>query len=170
MASKRSPRKPRKSWGDLTRKSRDRAARESMRKYGFTRRQTRDRYNRDTYSPFSTVPAKRVPESVRKNPRKYPAYRDSADFELLRELAFANIDSSLVSLTMQYNAFSVRDMIDKHASVDTLHKMADASAEDIMSWARPQSAAEARKLGAVWKAEYGWKDDNGKWHNVFWYH
>ena len=170
MASKRSPRKPRKSWGDLTRKSRDRAARESMQKYGLTRRQVRDRYNRGTYNPFSPAPVKKVPESVRKHPHKYPAYRDSDDFTALRDKAFANIDASLVSLTMQYNIFNVRDMIDNHATVDTLRKMADASAEDIMSWATPQTAAEARKLGAVWKAEYGWKDDNGKWHNVFWYH
>lgn len=162
--------KPRRSWGSLTKRSRDRAARQAAEKYGLTRRQARERYGRGTFSPFSKDPVKRIPKSVRERPHDYPRYQASADLESLRERAFRNADSALSGESFQYNKFTVKDAIYNHASVDALMKIANASDDELMKWARAQTPGQAKRLVPGWKPDFGWSDDNGKWHNIFWYH
>lgn len=160
----------RKSWGELSKRSRDRAAREAAAKYGLTRRQARERYNRGTYSPFSPNPEKRIPQSVRKHPQRYPRYEASADLESLRERAYQNIESALAAESFEYNPFAVLDAVNNRASVDALVKMGNATHDELLRWARAQNPAQARKAVPGWKPDMGWWDDNGKWHNIFWYH
>lgn len=165
-----SNRKPRHSWGQLSRASRDRATRVAAERYGLTRRQARERYNRGTFSPFSKDPAKRVPESVRKHPQNYPRYQASTDLESLRERAYRNVDSALSRETFQYSDVTVRDSVYQRASVDALLKMANASDDELMKWARAQNPSQGKKLVPGWQSDFGWWDSNGKWHNIFWYH
>lgn len=179
-------RKPRKSWGELSPRSRDRAARQAAEQYGLTRRQARERYNRGTYSPFSTDPEKRVPESVRKTPGKYPRFMATVDESQLRQEAYDHVRHALTGGmdTFGYNDSVVRvnilgvrkengTVIPPHASLDVVLKMRNASESQLGEWAKyqPGKSKSGPKSGTpAWIRNAGWHDSQGRWHSVFWYH
>lgn len=155
----------RKQWHELTPAARDRAARTAARDYGLSRRQARERYNRGTYRPFSRDPVKRIP----KNAPRYPVAlgRD------LKDAAIKNIDRRLGDL-FQYNRFTVLDAIRNHASTAALQRMAGASQDELQTWASFQASkrdpTKPESRTPFWLKNLGWYGNDGKWHNVFWYH
>jgi hypothetical protein len=177
--------KPRQSWGDLNRRSRDRAAREAA-QYGLSRRQARERYNRGTYKPFAREPEKRVPESVRKNPEKYPRFLATVDESQLRQDSYEHVRHALTGGmdTIGYNDSVVRanilgvrradgTVIPPHASLDVVLKMRSASESQLREWAKyqPSKSKSGPQTGTpAWIKNAGWHDGDGRWHSVFWYH
>lgn len=155
-----------KQWSDLSPKSRDRAARMAAEQYGLTRKQARERYNRGTYKPFAKNPVARIP----KNAPHYPIAigRD------LKEAAIRNMDAKLGDY-FSYERLTVLDAVEHHASDDALVRMAGASEDELTTWAQAQTSAHQGERGSGqrtpgWLKNLGWRDERGKWHNVFWYH
>lgn len=156
--------RPRKQWHQLSPAARDRAARQAAKDYGLSRKQARERYNRGTYRPFARQPLNRIPQ----NAPRYPVSlgRD------LKDAAIKNIDRVLGD-RFKYNRFTVLDAIQNHASVEALQRMAGASEDELITWASAQpnrNGSSAEKGTPFWLRNLGWYGDDGKWHNVFWYH
>ena len=181
------PRKPRRSWGSLSKRSRDRAARQASEQFGLTRRQARERYGRGTFSPFSKDPVKRIPESVRKHPEKYPRFMATVDETSTRESAYHHVRNALTGGfdTIGYNDFAVQanilgvrkadgSVIPPRASFEAVMKMASASEGDLRAWAsyQPGKSNQTRPQAGTpaWIKNAGWHDGKGRWHSVFWYH
>lgn len=153
-----------RQFGSLRKTSQDKIAREGSR-YGLTRRQSRERYNRGTFNPLARTPEKRIPERA-------PYYPVAAGREL-KDRAMANADRALGfdDPFSEANRFAVLDAIEHHASDAALRRMANASPDELRKWAKYQKARSYRRIQTPdWVRDLGWKDDNGKWHNVFWYH
>lgn len=157
MASKR-------QYGTLTKKNQEKIAREGAR-YGLTRRQSRERYNRGTFNPLARTPEKRIPERA-------PYYPVAVGTEL-KTRAMANIDRVLdfQDPFSEANRTAVLDAVEHHASDAALRRMANASEDELKQWAKYQRARSYKgKQTPDWVRDLGWRDDNGKWRNVFWYH
>lgn len=151
----------RKQFGDLTRRSQDRIAREGSR-FGLTRRQARERYNRGTFNPLSRNIEKRVPQRA-------PYYPVSIGQEL-REAAWKNFRAKMGD-RFRYNDDAVREAIYQHGSEDALRRMANASEDELETWAESQKRSSYKgKHTPEWLRDLGWRSDDGKWHNIFWYH
>lgn len=149
----------RKQWHQLSRAARDRAARRAAEQFGLSRRQARERYNRGTYRPFAKDPVNRIPANAPRMPVSLG--RD------LKEAAIKNIDAKIGDY-FSYNRATVLDAIQHHASSEALIRMAGASEDELVTWASSQTAKGKRT--PHWLKNLGWYGDDGKWHNIFWYH
>src|SRR6185437_13240943 len=148
----------RKQWHDLTPQARDRAARQAARDFGLSRKQARERYNRGTYRQFAREPVNRIP----KNAPRMPVSLGPK----LKEAAMRNMQRQLGDY-FQFNRFTVLDAIEHHASTEALQRMAGATEDELVTWAQAQRNS---KQTPYWLRHLGWYGDDGKWHNVFWYH
>ena len=150
-------------FGNLTHRNQDRIAREGAR-YGLTRRQSRERYNRGTFNPLSRKPERRIPARA-------PYYPVSAG-PVLKGQAMRNMDAKLGDdFSYQSGRFGVLDAVEHHASDDALRRMANASEDELRTWAESQRRFSYKgKPTPEWLRSLGWTDSKGKWHNVFWYH
>ena len=154
-------------YGDLTERSRDRIAREGAR-FGLTRRQSAGRYNRGTFNPLSRNEAKQIP----KNAPFFPV----ATGRELKDRAMRNIDRIVdfddpFEVARGVDRNTILDAVEHHASDQALIRMANASDAELKQWARYQKAYSSKgKKTPEWVRSLGWKDANGKWLNIFWYH
>jgi hypothetical protein len=154
-----------KQWHELTKASRDRAARQAAEQYGLTRRQARERYNRGTWSPFSRDPVKQIPLHAPRYPVK--AGRD------LKTAAIKNMDTKLGDY-IKYKRESVINAIEHHASIAALTRMAGASEDELRTWASWQRSklnpSKPESDTPYWLRNLGWYNDDNEWQNIFWYH
>lgn len=153
--------KPRKQWGELSPRSRERASRQAAQNYGLTRKQARERFNRGTYKPFAHEPAARAPIHA-------PAYPVSLGPEL-KDAAFRNMDDKLGD-DFKWNAFAVRDAIDHKANMEALIRMAGASEDELRTWASYQTKRGNKNYKpTTFNRDLNWYD-SGSRGNIFWYH
>lgn len=160
-------------FGKLSRASRERAARAGA-EYGLTRRQVRERYNRGTFNPFArSNPDLRVPREFRNQPRTGGGGIDWSD------AALANMERHL-GMYVKYNDFNViarAEDVYPHKSQQVLRVIAQASENELLSWASVQDVNGAPPdIDAFPNLPAGLTVDdvgyytNGKWNNIFWYH
>lgn len=153
-------RKPRQQWGELSERSRARATREAA-QYGLTRKQARERYNRGTYKPFAR-------ETVLRAPQTAPQYPIGTKRDL-EDAALRNYDRQFGD-EFGYNRFTVEYAIRNKAPLQTLVRMAQASKDELTTWASYQT----KRTNRNWKPkdfnrDLGWyHQDSGS--NIFWYH
>jgi hypothetical protein len=162
----------RKSFGDLPKDARDRAARIGKRNFDLTRRQVRERYNRGTYNPYARDPATRVPVEFR-------AYRSAGTSYIdWQEAALDNLRKTYEDYfkvnddTLVYNAF--------HMSDDMARLTATSDEDQLTAWASIQSKADGSPPDLETLREQGLPDwvtvedigvmINDEWYNLFWYH
>lgn len=153
-----------RQFGKLTEKNQEKIAQQGAR-YGLTRRQARERYNRGTFNPLARTPEKRIP-------KRAPYYPVEVGREL-KDRAIANADRAFDynDPFSEANRIAVVDAIEHHASERALIRMANASPDELKKWAKYQGARSYRKVRTPdWVRDLGWRDDEGKWHNIFWYH
>jgi hypothetical protein len=157
-----------KQFGELTERSRERIYQDATR-FGLTHRQARERYNRGTYNPLARAPDRRIP-------KKAPFYPVSVGDEL-KDRAFKKMRGALGD-RIAYNDEVVYDAVYKHASHEALTRMANASADELSSWAEFQrkysytfkSRGRGRQVTPDTVRSLGFVNSKGKWVNVFWYH
>jgi hypothetical protein len=150
----------RREWHQLSRPARDRAARQAASDYGLTRRQARERYNRGTYKPFARDPVNRIP---RTSPRRPTTPEFTED---LKERAIANLDRTIGDRFGSIR-FKYVDTVENHSSQDALVWLAGATEDEIETYASYQD--DGRQTPKFIR-DLGWTDNDGKWHNIFWYH
>jgi len=160
-----------RSFGQLPKNARDRAARIAKRDYGLTRRQVRERYNRGTYNPFARGdPLLRIPREL----RRY-AERTNEGIEVNWEEAAIGRMSAFFKDYYGYSADTVAYNVSQ-ASDDVLRYMATASEDEIRDMASIQPDVNGHNpdfMDIKWPVkdeDIGWTDAKGKWHNNFWYH
>ena len=173
-----------KRFGDLPKKSRERAALIGRTQWGLTREQVRGRYNRGTYNPFARGnPELRVPREYRSAAGVTESGQIVIDWE---QLAYQNYNDKLgpgspKGETYKYNRFTVADNLSR-TSETVLHIIAMASEDDLRAWASVQPDANGNgpdsqdaflgfpAAAGVTLEDLGYHDDSGNWINIFWYH
>lgn len=156
----------RKQWGDLSKRSRDRAARIAKQRFGLERDQVRRRYNRGTYNPYARGdPLKRVPAEFRSQAVEVAPGQVEIDWPAL---ALQNMHRYLGD----YYKWSEDSVVEhlSHASTEVLRVMATASEDEIMEFAFIQNPEDRFVLPRGLSVEDIGYYRNGEWHNIFWYH
>lgn len=137
---------PRHSWGSMSRKSRDTAARTAAQKYGLSRQSARRMYNRGTFRPFAREAEQRVPQAVKRNPERYlPPDRQGGNFLSLREKALNSMLNMKAWLlendpvrAIKFNSQAVTQRIGE-MTPEQLRWTANAMPEEIMERAARKS-------------------------------
>lgn len=150
-------------WGNLSRATRDRYARQAE-QFGVSRRSAREMYNRGTYKPAARSPERRAPLAVQRHPEKYAAIT-SQNMQELQNAAIDNVNRQLGDY-FKFNVMRVVDNIIAHGSPKTLRLIANATEDQMTSWARYSDPEEAPQFIRA----AGWYDEKGNWHNIFFYH
>ena len=158
-------RKPRQ-FGSYSKASRDKIEREGAR-FGLTRRQSAERVNRGTFAPLSKDPVKRIPENA-------PFYPTEVGPEL-KARAMRNVDKVIdfddpFMIANGASRVKILDAIENHADDRALVRLANASEDELKTWASYQKAYSHKgKVTPEWLRTLGWYR-GGKWRNIFWYH
>lgn len=162
-----------RKWGQLSKATRERVARQEYAKWGLSRDAVRARYNRGTYNPLSRDPLQRLPREVRAH-----ADPDTGEVDW-RDLALHNMRLHL-SDYFKYNDDAVV-FFTENMNAATARIVAMSTEAELLQYASPQPI---RQADGTFKAPpiESWglppgitlKDVsvtvNGEWNNVFWYH
>lgn len=172
--------RPRKTWGQLSKATRDRYARQASARFGLTRAQVRGRYNRGTYNPGSKNPARNVPREYRTraqggtlqpSPQALPLPPGPVDW---KRQAYDNIVWQLGdyqrpadNITVEFNADAIWDRLADGNEADW-RKLAAADAETLRDWAafQPTAAGQPDPASPRWL----WVRKGNTWYNLAWYH
>lgn len=96
---------------------------------------------------------------------------DIVSREELEDAVISKFDS-IYDGDMEYELYGGRDeFVDglSHLSDDALAFMAEADRDSIEEYAN-YGFDEGQEDPPDWLEELGWYDDDGDWHNPFWYH
>lgn len=153
-----------RTFGQLSRKSRDRAARIAFEEYGLSRRSAREMYNRGTYSPFAKDPENRVPQKIQREQAE-DLYENARD--RIREV-FGD--------RPHYNDKHVKDNLRK-ATKRALRIIAESTDDELEDWAKvqddncePPEDGTAQMINVkLTDPDLGFFTPNC-WHNILWYH
>lgn len=157
--------KPRKSYGQLSQRSRDRIAVEGA-KFGLTRKQSRERYNRGTFNPLSPDPTKKTP----RNPVKHPPIDMTVlDIDTLRDQARKRIEK-LVGDRIGFNRANLVDALERTEDRQVLYRLMMATEEELEDWATLQPQRRKKDLRKLQSQGMVWYDSEGKARSFWWYH
>lgn len=96
---------------------------------------------------------------------------DYEDREELEDRVIAQFDAEYGG-TFDWDHWGARETFIEnldHLSNDVLEFMVVSSAEEMEDWAN-YGFEEGMEEPPDWLLDMGWYDDDGEWHNPFWYH
>jgi hypothetical protein len=165
-------RKPRQSYGKLSKRSQERLNREA-RRLRITEESAHQRYNRGTWNPFARKDlTMRIPVEYRREPIITPSGEVTVDWYALANAKMESVYGDYI----KWNEHAVAEYL-SHASEDLLHAIVQATPEELDMLAHVQKPDEGGTLPfGLTAADIGYfeqgKDRTGRleWINIFWYH
>lgn len=157
---------PKSNWGSHSKEWRDREARKAATTWGISRRSARERYNRGTWTPYARLKTDRIPRSI--------ARQGNLPTSEARARIYARVNrwnqDELEWETGGRKRFKERlDHIDDPKAIRFLLGMSEREFRANARWQLDENG-KPRKGVPKWIVDMGYEDDNGYWHNIFWYH